>query len=223
MRESSQPRGLCTSINIYARIRAHLMFLPNLKSLRVPCLDLINNSRASLLSCLKTPLLEDLTLHWVCKQSVFGFRCTFRDVIGLQRHSGITNLCSLTLDGIDVGGHDIAFFLNDLIVTLAVFPTIKSFRIHRRHDVLLPKLGNFELVPDTKKPTSLNLTPMIFSRMVLSRWWSKETDSQTGIGQSSNRNGLVTLQTVTVWGIPFKQDVHITSILNLPGLVVNIK
>ncbi|KAE9394252.1 hypothetical protein BT96DRAFT_195226 [Gymnopus androsaceus JB14] len=120
----------------------------------------------------------------------------------------------------------------------AIFPTIKSVRIHRcefgksldpllraltytpGQNVLFPKLADFELVPDTKKSPFLNLTPTILSRMVLSRWWSKETDS----GQESLiHNGLVALQRVTLRGIRFKQDAHITSMSKLPGLVVDIK
>ncbi|KAE9394254.1 hypothetical protein BT96DRAFT_998645 [Gymnopus androsaceus JB14] len=195
----------------------------------------------SLLSCLKTPLLKDLTLHWVCRQSAYGFRCIFRDVIGLQRRSGITNLCSLTLDGIDAGRHSSVDFVDDLKAIFDIFPTIRSFRIRRcelgktvdhllraltfipGHNVLLPKLADFELVKDTKKSFILKLTPMILSRMILSRWWSKETDSRTGIEQSLNHNGLVALQRVTLGVIPFKEDAHITSILELPGLVADFK
>ncbi|KAE9394250.1 hypothetical protein BT96DRAFT_998643 [Gymnopus androsaceus JB14] len=186
-----------------------LIFLSNLKSLHVPCVDLAHPFDASLLSCLKTPLLKDLTLHWVCCQSAYGFCCIFRDVIGLQSHSGNTNLCSLTLDGIDAGRHSPVDFVDDLKAIFAIFPTIRSFQIRRcelgktvdpllraltfipGHNVLLPKLADFELVKDMKKSFILKLMPMILSRMILSRWWSKETNSQTGIEQSLNHNGLV--------------------------------
>ncbi|KAE9398851.1 hypothetical protein BT96DRAFT_994552 [Gymnopus androsaceus JB14] len=196
------------------------IFFPALKSLNIPCYE--TGDGLYILSCLTTPLLEDLTLQY-CGQKSSDI---VAEVTDFQRRSAFV-LSSLTLDSFN--GKE---FTEHLITMLSLFPSVHSFRMEEifgvnhllraltcvegdLNSILLPKLTHLAL---NQQRIAIGDYQLELTRMVFSRWWLGEA-SDLGVDAydvASHSNKLVRLKNLTLRGFHY----NIALISELPGLEV---
>ncbi|KAE9404434.1 hypothetical protein BT96DRAFT_989262 [Gymnopus androsaceus JB14] len=201
------------------------VLLPRLRSLKIYC---SRDSAGSILRCVTTPVLEQLSL---CYQTNQNWNSLLADVTAFQQRSS-TALSSLDLHISSWCSHEVEIITEKVVGIFSLFPAIQSLEIDSsgmdlllramtcnsiQGQHILPNLKDLVLFGNYSRDQGYPSVSGLKS-MILSRWWPEGSDD----GLASTRRGLSRLQKVTLRGFQIWDSAEgIAYISTLPGLVLD--